>query len=80
MDLEQLGYFIYMDECEKAQQKKQQVQQEQEEQEEEQTAEVQNWNMFWWDSKPRKYRIGEEKNIFPVIHPRRYRSKNFIKF
>ena len=39
MDLEQLGYFIYMDECEKAQQKKQQTQQEQEEQEEEQTAE-----------------------------------------
>lgn len=31
MDLEQLGYFIYMDECEKAQQKKQQAQQEQEE-------------------------------------------------
>ena len=56
MDLEQLGYFIYMDECEKAQQKKQQAQQEQEE---EQTAEVQNWNMYWWDSKPRKYRIGE---------------------
>ena len=25
--------------------------------------------MFWWDSKPRKYRIGEEKNIFPEIHP-----------
>ena len=69
MDLEQLGYFIYMDECEKAQQKKQQTQQEQEEQEEEQTAEVQNWNMFWWDSKPHKYRIGEEKNIFPEIHP-----------
>ena len=75
MDLEQLGYFIYMDECEKAQQKKQQAQQEQEEE-----TEVPNQKQVWQGCEPRKYGMRDGKSFCPVIYPRLYRSNKFFIF
>lgn len=72
MDLEQLGYFIFMDECEK--QKKKQEQEQQKE------TEAAKQKQIWQDCKPPKTGIENEKNFCPVIRPAPQQSKKILFF